>query len=118
MYAKGLEQITVSPENQNYKAEDNVLYTKDGSKLLYCPKAKSGKVTICTGTSIIGEASLLLCKNVTEIVIPDTVTTVEKNAFYVNDKAVFWVPAGKKVFYEELLKPDTGFGKEMSIKEM
>ena len=117
MYGKGLEEITISPENQFYKVEDNVVYTKDGSKLLYCPKAKNGTVTICSGTSIVGEDSLMLCQKVTDIIIPDTVKTVEKNAFSgVNEKVVFWVPDGTKEFYEALLTSKTGFETGMSIK--
>lgn len=119
MEAKGLEQITVSPENQTYKAEDYVLYTKDGSKLLYCPKGRSGEVSVCSGTSIIGASSFSLCKNVTEITLPDSVTKVEKNAFNdVAENVVFKVPAGKKEFFEKLLTEDTGFGKNMTIKEI
>lgn len=114
-----LEQLTVSSENQYYKSVDNVLYTKDGSKLLYCPKAKSGAVTVSSGTSIIGEASFSLCKNVTEIIMPGSVTIVEKNAFKgVNEKAVFKVPSGKKAFFEKLLTAENGFGTKMTVKEM
>ena len=119
MYAKALEQITVSPENQNLKAEDGILYSKDGKSVLYCPKAKKGTVTICSGTAIIGASSFELCKGITEIKIPSTVTKVKKDAFATMKKGtVFLVPAGTKEFYESLLTKETGFISGMKIKEV
>ena len=54
----------------------------------------------------------------TEITLPDSVTTVEENAFkHIDKNAVFKVPAGKKEFFEKLLTSETGFETTMTIKE-
>lgn len=119
-----LDQIMVDPENQNYKSEDSMLYTKDGSRLIWCPEQKKGTVTIATGTSIIGAEAFLECNQVTDIVIPDTVKTIEAQAFGIVtdrsgvDEVVFWVPAGKLEYYKVLLNSETGFTEHMVIKEM
>ena len=118
-----LEEITVDPENQTYGFQDGILYSKDGSRLIYCPRKKSGSVTIATGTAIIGEAAFCECYSIKEVVIPDTVTTIEKDAFQMElfdpekTEFIFWVPAGKKEFYRSLLNRKVGFGEGMVIKE-
>ena len=116
---KKLEQITVSEENQTYKSQENVLYTKDGSKLIWCPAGKSGTVTICDGTSSIGGYAFGYDKSITQINIPATVKTIEANAFTgMKKNVVFLVPAGTKEFYESLLTTETGFKSGMEIKEV
>lgn len=116
-----LEQITVSPENQNYKGEDGILYSKDGSRFVWCPEQKQGTVTVSSGTAIIGESAFYGCEKVTDIVLPATVTTIEKDAFagMGNERTiVFWVPAGMKERYLLLLTSETGFRGGMFVKEL
>lgn len=131
---EALEQIMVDSENQNYRSEDGMLYSKDGSRLVWCPEHKKGKVTISTGTAIIGTDAFYGCNQVTDIVIPDTVKTIEKQAFGDTEKdygmnfgavleltmhaVVFWVPAGKLEFYKALFTKEAGFRENMVIKEM
>lgn len=43
---KKLEHFEVSSENPKYYSEDGMLYTKDGSQLLSCPKGKKGTATV------------------------------------------------------------------------
>ena len=89
---------------------------------------------ISTATAIIGTDAFYGCNQVTDIVIPDTVKTIEKQAFGDTEKdygmnfgavleltmhaVVFWVPAGKLEFYKALLTKETGFRSNMIIKEM
>lgn len=113
-----LEQINVDSENQTYKSEDGVLYTRDGSRLVWCPEQKQRTVTISSGTAIIGEDAFLGCEKVTDIVLPVTVTTIEKKAFEKMNSVVFWVPAGSKEFYKSLLTSENGFKDGMIIREM
>ena len=119
MYAKSLEELTVSPENKTYKALDNILYTKNGKKLLYCPKTTSGAVIVCDGTTTIGASAFSTCKKVTEITLPASVTKIEKKAFKrISNNAVFKVPAGKKKYFKKLLTSKTGFEGNMTIEEI
>ena len=117
-YDNIVKEITISEENRNLKTKDGVLYTKDGSKLLYCPQKKEGTVTIDSETGTIGEYAFQYAKNITTINLPETITTIEKYAFSgANAKMVFCVPKGKKAFYKKLLTSKTGFKSTMTIKE-
>jgi len=78
---KSLQKVTVDPTNPNYKSIDGVLYSKSGAKLLACPRAYNGKLTVAYGTAAIQWGSLALCKNLTQVVIPATVTTLSYREF-------------------------------------
>lgn len=55
----GVVELEVKPDNPNYKTEDGILYSKDGSVLWYIPIRKNG-----------------------EIKIPDTVKTIKTGAIF------------------------------------
>ena len=101
----GLKSIEVSAENQNYSSADGILYNKDQSQLILCPKGITGPVTIpgslriigggvfswCTGltdvtiqTGVtgIGEYAFSGCTGLTDVTIPSSVTSIGKDAFY------------------------------------
>lgn len=124
IYTKNLNTITVSAENESFKAEDNVLYSKDGEELIWCPQGKTGTVTVCSGTAIIAKEAFKNAENVNRIVLPSTMKAIETNAFSgVNDKAVFVVPKGMKKYYEDMLISEVGFNNDcwndnMTIEEM
>ena len=69
IYTGKMTTITVSSENQKYKAVKNILYTKDGSKLIWCPEGKTGTVTIPEGTSIIGKGAFENDDKIKKIII-------------------------------------------------
>lgn len=116
-YAKKLNTITVSSENMNFKINNNILYTKDGKKLVWCPQGIKGTVTIDNGTSVIGTRSFSYTKNVTKLVIPKTVKKIEADAFYgMNAKATIRVPKGQKTYYKKLLTKKTGYKTTMKIE--
>ena len=124
IYAKKLETITVSAESENFKSEDNVLYSKDGKELVWCPQGKTGTVTVCSGTAIIAKDAFKNAENVNRIVLPATIKAIETNAFSgVNKKAVFVVPKGMKEYYKDMLTDEVGFegsywANNMTIEEM
>ncbi len=79
----GCEKLTafvVSGSNKTYKAEDGCLYSKDGSVLISVPSGKTS-VTINSSVRTIAEYAFAY-SSVRTIVIPKSVTTVEKGAFY------------------------------------
>ena len=50
-----LTSITVDSRNESYKSVDGVVFSKDGSQLLICPRGKSGGYTVPdTVASIVG----------------------------------------------------------------
>lgn len=78
---KGLQKITVDATNPNYQSINGVLYNKSGDKLLSCPRAYSGKLSIPYGTTTVAWGALSLCYNLTQVVIPSTVTILSYKEF-------------------------------------
>lgn len=118
-YLQNLSKILVSSENSNFKSIDDMLYSKDGSNFICCPSQKEGKVVLEEGVTTISENAFCGCAQITDIVIPDTVTKVEKNSldFYLGT-VVIWVPAGKGEYYKSLFTKETGFTSNMLIMEL
>lgn len=113
-----LKSISVDEENNTFKAVNNMLYSKDGSTLVLCPAQTKGKVVLEDGVTEISEYAFQWCDYVTDIVIPDTVSKIEDNAFYDLNSIVIWVPKGKKDFYKSLFTKKTGFTNHMIIMEL
>ena len=77
-----LTAITVDADNQNYCADDGVLFNKDKTLLIQYPNGKSAtSYTVPETVTTIGEASFAEETDIKEIVIPKTVSSIEKNAF-------------------------------------
>ena len=74
----GLRQFTVAADNPKYKSVSGLLLTKDG-KTLVC--GISGDVVIPDGVTSIGEEAFFLC-GITSVSIPASVTGIGDGAFY------------------------------------
>jgi len=75
-----LATISVSSNNQYYKAEDNILFSKDGTHLIFCLQSKTGNYTIpSTVINIDGRAFSQTRLN--SIVISNSVKTIGTAAF-------------------------------------
>ena len=78
-----LTNIEVDEGNKNYKDDNGVLYTKDGSEIIRFPEGKKETIyTVLTGTTSVGECAFERCTSLTKIVIPDSVKTIDENALY------------------------------------
>ena len=79
----GLRDIKVSEENPNFKSIDGNLYSKDGKKLIQYSIYKNEKsVTIPEGTEVICDSAFDYAYPMENIIMPDSVKTIEYNAFY------------------------------------
>ena len=75
-----LKSISVAPGNQSFTSIDGVLFTKSMHTLLAFPPARSGRYIVPASVNTIGEdafSSTML----NNIVLPDALTTIEKDAF-------------------------------------
>ena len=80
MRMSSLERIDVASENQTYASLDGVLYNKAFTELLTCPAAHSAPEIPNTVTKI-ADYAFIQCYNITEIVIPNSVTELGEGAF-------------------------------------
>ena len=75
-----LGEIRVNPENVNYSAKDGVLFSKDGTTLVFYPDGKQDETyAIPKGTLVIGEKAFYrsttsYARNLTGVTIPEGVT--------------------------------------------
>jgi len=78
---KNLTAINVDAANPAYSSDNGVWYNKNKTVLLRCPQGKTGAYTILNGVTSIGTDAFSLCGNLTSITIPNSVTTIKRNAF-------------------------------------
>lgn len=78
-----LERITVAGGNTHYRAENNIMYSKDGKTLLLCA-AKNGLTTldIASGVTEIGDWAFSYHDTLRFAVIPEGVVSIGAYAFY------------------------------------
>lgn len=72
---------TIESHTPKYKTVDGILYNKDMSTLLVCPRGKNGSITIPEGVTEI-KAFAFANSKIEEVSFPDSLKKIEKNAFY------------------------------------
>ena len=75
------DTLTVSSENTAFKAENNLLMSKDGTKLYLCPQGVKGEVAIPQGVNSIESNAFSHCKAISSISIPNSVYKIGYEAF-------------------------------------
>ncbi len=77
-----MTEIEIHSDNPYLCAEDNVIYNREKSRIIYYPNFKEDTTFIIPyGVSVIGDGSFASNNFLTEIIVPETVQTIEKNAF-------------------------------------
>ena len=80
----GVEEIEVKEDNANYKTENGILYSKDGTTLWYVPVAKTGEIEIAEGVTTIKSGAFFCGKGGGQrnqtITIPASVTEIDEQA--------------------------------------
>ena len=77
-----IKEYEVHDDNPNYISKNGCIYSKDGKELIAVPTKYTGILTIPEGTTTIGEEAFWvqrksLMSNITKIVIPSTVISIE-----------------------------------------
>ena len=76
-----LKEINIDAENEYYSSEDGILYNKDKSTALYCPKAII-TATLPDTLKTIDNSAFSNCKNLISIKMPDSMESIGSRAFY------------------------------------
>lgn len=79
--SKNLKSIIVGENNQNYSSVNGILLSKDKKTLIRCPEDFSGQYNIPSSVEIINKDAFYSCKKLTNVIMPNTVKTIEDAAF-------------------------------------
>ena len=71
-----LEEIVVDPNNKSYMSQDGILYNKDMTELVCCPRART-EITIPQGVTFLRKDAFQCCDNLTKVAIPESVEEIE-----------------------------------------
>ena len=80
--APSLEKIVVDEANETYCSIDGVLFSKDGTQLLYFPAAIGGEYAIPDGVTELGECAFEYRRSLTALTVPESVEVIGEGAFY------------------------------------
>jgi hypothetical protein len=76
-----LLNISVDENNLNFLSLDGVLFNIDTTILLTCPGGRAGMYAVPDGVIGIGSYAFFLCKNLTSIILPQSLTHIGESAF-------------------------------------
>ena len=76
-----LQSIVVAENNSSYASLEGVLFNKDKTTLIQCPRKKAGAYMIPSSVINIGEYTFQGCWGLTSITIPKSVTNIGDAAF-------------------------------------
>ena len=76
-----LTEINVDAANPKYSSESGILYSKDKTKLITCPRGKKGEIVIPNSVTSIASSAFSGCSGLTSVTIPNSVTSIGSSAF-------------------------------------
>lgn len=108
-----LESISISEDAEVFAVKDNVIYSKDLTRLIWCSPAISGALVIPEGVTVIGTNAMYSNTRVTSVSIPASVTEIRASAFsYMSgltavtfaDGGTEGLTIGSRAFYESAIE--------------
>lgn len=77
-----LSAINVAQGNAAFASVDGVLFNKACTRLIVCPVGKQGTYAVPSGTEEIAASAFSRCVGLTEVSLPESLTTIGDEAFY------------------------------------
>lgn len=75
-----LTTIVVAAGNPYYLTQDNILYNKDKTRLIFCGR-NATNVVVPNSVNVIGYRAFVLCESLTTVSMGNSVTEIEEAAF-------------------------------------
>ena len=88
-----LLNFMVDPGNLAYSSVDGVLFNQDQTIIVRYPRGRQGEYTIPDGVVIVGDGAFNGCYRVTNVTIPNSVTTLGCAAFFSCGMSSITIPA-------------------------
>ena len=76
-----LQYISVAEDNQHFKAQDGILYNKDGTKLILTPMMIRGEVVVPDGVKRLEKSAFANREKLEKIVLPDSLEYIADECF-------------------------------------
>lgn len=95
IYSSKITEVSIDEKNENYTVYNDVLYNKDRTKLIAIiePISQTVKFEIPKGVKEIGMYAFHARSNLESVIIPDTVTKLEKSFQYCRKLAKIEIPS-------------------------
>jgi len=77
-----LAKLSVSENNKKFSSENNALYNKDKTTLIFYPRSASPTLIVADSVRTIQTNALRSCTQLTNITIPATVELIQDSAFH------------------------------------
>ena len=77
----GLTSLTIDSANAKYKTENNILYSKDGTTLIFAAGGLTSITNIPNTVTTIGDSAFYGCTGLTSITLPANLTKIGDRAF-------------------------------------
>ena len=84
--AFNLTNINVDENNPNYRSIGGLLFSKDTTTLVECPKSKSGAITLPQNTKHLARYTFAYCQNITGVSFPEGLESIGYWAFVDNQR--------------------------------
>ncbi|QIB68551.1 leucine-rich repeat protein [Aminipila butyrica] len=82
-----LKTVTVAEGNPYFSSYDGLLYTADGTELLFCPRGRIS-ASVKEGTVKIGTYAFFFCRQLQEVSLPKSLRELDKGAFSISDRLI------------------------------
>lgn len=91
-------EFAVVGNNPTYKAQDGVLFTVDGTKLVNCPSGKSGNYSIPNTVTTVSPYAFSQCTKLDKITIPASVVHITEGSSFVTSASYYDVASDNPDF--------------------
>lgn len=117
---ESLEKIFVNNRNAEFMSDKGILYSKDGKRLIFCPRNYGDTIEVKNGCEEVEEHALERCVNTSELTLPESLETISFRETYRMDdlstiymknplpiETAFEMKEGKSIGYWFFIMPNS-----------